>query len=140
MKKLIKSISNVITNSSSEVFLIDSGIARDIANTYQTEFIKITEVTEEYLENDGRFDTDAIFEVCELEKHLTDEELQIVHTAGGFYYISQENWSKIYHNHKDLIDEKMIGMAFIDIEDHFENHRDAEEDARCCAVWSEYLH
>lgn len=139
MKKLIKSITSVITNSSSEVFLMDSGLAHEIANDYVTDCIRIQEITEEYLENDARYESNAIFEVCELDKHLTDEDKELVESS-GIYFITQEDWSKIYHKYKDIIDGKMMGKAFIDIEDHFTNCDDAYDDAKGHAIWSDYRH
>lgn len=139
MKKLIKSITNVITNSSSEVFLMDCDLANEIANDYVTDFIKIEEITEEYLEHEGRYESDAIFEVCEMDKHFTDEDRELIENSGKCF-ITQDDWVTIYHKYKDIIDGKMIGMAFIDIEDHFTNCDDAYDDARNHAIWSDYRH
>lgn len=141
MRKFIKSITNVITNSSSEVFLMTNEEAEAIAKNYDNDdCIKIEKVTEEWLENEGAYEAEAIFERCQLKNHFTDEEREIIDSVGEYYYLSEEDWSKIYHNHKELIDEKMLGMSFIDIEDHFSNCEEAYDDARSCAVWSEYLH
>lgn len=90
MKCIIKvqSISDVITNSSSEVFIVteDSGLG--------------DKITESWL-RDG-WNSDIVCDVCDLV--YSDEDW--------------EDWEAFYEKHKEIIDEKLLGTYFVEISDH----------------------
>ena len=54
MKKIVKiqSISDIITNSSSEVFIMEHSLARSLENDYNSECITVNEISyDELLQN-----------------------------------------------------------------------------------------
>lgn len=138
MKMLIKSITSVITNSSSEVFIMDSEHADKILHSYDTDGIIVEDITEDYLEFDGRLDAEAIIEVAGLKDKLTDDEKKIFYNEEK--HASEEEWREFYQKHKKQINHNLLGKSFINIEDYFRDSRLALDDAKECCVWHEYNH
>lgn len=137
MKLLIKSITDVITNSSSEVFIMETEYAELIKEKYDTDAISITNITEEYLDSyKACHDAETIIEVAGLKDKLTDEEKNIFYDDD--VYASEDAWLEFYHKHKKQIDHNLLGKSFIDIEDYFRDSRLAFADANECCVWHDY--
>lgn len=134
---LIKSITDVITNSSSEVFIMNTEYAELIMEKYDTDAISVDVITEEYLDSyKACHDAETIIEVAGLKDKLTDEEKAIFYDDD--VYASEDAWLEFYRKHKKQIDHKLLGKSFIVIEDYFRDSSLAFADAKECCVWHDY--
>lgn len=123
----IQSISDIITNSSSETFLMhqsDADYYNNLPDTY--ECVTVTRVTEEYIRS-------SWWDITLIQNYLGLEELDGIRMDEDFY--------------NDYIDEFIIphmdelkDLYIVDIEDHFENAGDVLDEARSDALASENRH
>ena len=119
MKKLLKiqSISDIITNSSSEVFLMDSRDAERFKNIVPDNCLDITYISWEYLRNN----VDEL-----ILRELSDVNIRLT---------TKEDWNKALIDYKDSF-EKIIGYCLVDIEDNFPDWEEVYDEARdCCLVY-----
>lgn len=143
----VKSVSDVITNSSSEVFVM----TRENAD-YYTELegtcgcISAFEIDWGWLEKEGRHEVEMICDVIDVDiKELESETFYYVrdekwYFAGWHGSPTDEDWKTFLEKHKDVIEKKLIGMYWVDIEDHFEDAFVVTENARCDSIWRESRH
>lgn len=140
--KGIKSISDVITNSSSEVFVMcktDAEYYDKLENTNGC--ININEITWNNLKN-CRNEWEMVCNTCDINPEVIRGKR---HTGSEWwenYYEgpSQKEWENFLDIYHDTIQNKLIGFYWVDIEDHFENAYDVSEDARDDSIWSDYRH
>lgn len=138
----IQSFSDIITNSSSEVFLMNKTNAKYYYNLENTNgCISIEEITWDWLENHS-WEWEMICEYLDIDKNIIGEyhESQIWKGYGYWSGPEEENWLTFLNIYKDKIEEKIIGLYFVDIEDHFENAYEVTEEARDDSYWSDSRH
>lgn len=134
MKGIIKNISDVITNSSSEVFVMERPDAAEVAlyakenNIYGC--ISIKKIDEEWLQTEGGMEFQAICDCLGVENECGD----------SWYCHTKEEWAGFYEEHKNEIKQKLIGKYFIEIEDHFQNPEEILEFSREHSEWKDYRH
>lgn len=134
MKGIIKNISDVITNSSSEVFVMERPDAAEVAlyakenNIYGC--ISIKKIDEEWLQTEGGMEFQAICDCLGVENEWGD----------SWYCPTKEEWDGFYEEHKNEIKQKLIGKYFIEIEDHFQNPEEILEFSREHSEWKDYRH
>lgn len=134
MKGIIKNILDVITNSSSEVFVMERPDAAEVAlyakenNTYGC--ISIKKIDEEWLQTEGGMEFQAICDCLGVENELED----------SWYCPTKEEWAGFYEEHKNEIKQKLIGKYFIEIEDHFQNPEEILRFARHNCEYYESRH
>ena len=51
-----------------------------------------------------------------------------------------KDWEVFCEEYKDVINEKLVGLYWVDIEDHFADACEVSEDARSDSKWSDYRH
>lgn len=125
----IQSISDLITNSSSEVFVMDSASAHYYDSIDGC--ISIREIDEDWVRNEGQYEHELICSVCGLDA----KEL------GMFEWEpDDEIWDMFLELHWKEIKEKLVGLYFVDIEDHFEDAYEVSRSARHDSIWSDYRH
>lgn len=131
----IKSITDVITNSSSEVFIMDTKTAERIMfdNHENIEFFHFNKITKEFLEKPG-IDAEKILDACDLLDKITKEQ----YAKLTYYYLTNEEWTEIYEKFKEEIDKNLLDACFLTIEDHFANCLEVFEEAKFSALWSEH--
>ena len=133
MKKIIKNISDVITNSSSEVFVMKKEDAGEVAlfdkdnETYDC--ISIHKMDEDWVRTQGSWEAQMI---CDL--------IGIVNPFNEDFYPDEDEWSKFVDEHLDEMKEKVFGKYYIDIEDHFAEAEEILEFSREHSEWKDYRH
>lgn len=53
---------------------------------------------------------------------------------------SKEDWLTFIDIYKDKIEKELIGLYFVDIEDHFEDAYTVTDNARSDSLWCDYRH
>lgn len=138
----IQSISDVITNSSSEVFLMDKTSAEYYYHLEDTNnCVSIQEITWDWLINDGLWEWKMICEYLNIDKDIPGiyHESQTRKGTGYWEGPNEEDWITFLDIYADKI-EKIIGLYFVDIEDHFEDAYTVIDNARDDSYWSDYRH
>ena len=132
----IKSISDVITNSSSEVFVMCKSDAEYYDNLENTNgCVDITEITWDSLRDwyqGWSNELEMICDVCDIDKY------DVINTATCD--LTEEDWNAFLDLYHDVIQEKLIGMYWVDIEDHFEDAIEVSDEARGDSIWNDYRH
>ena len=137
----IQSFTDVITNSSSTVFVMHEFHADYYKNNEEAApYIEVEPITMEWL----RLHPDEVEMVCSL-LHVNPEEITTLHKADwGSYYNDPdpEAWEAFLNKHADKIKEVFEdgNLYWVDIEDHFCGAYDLIEDAHDYADWSENRH
>lgn len=142
MKKIVKiqSVSDIITNSSSEVFIMEHSLAKSIENEYDTECITVNEITyDTLLQNTWDYD---IYTTLLVKLGIVSYD----ECNYGRNWQAAETNREIFHNiivsHEAEIKKALTEneYALIDIEDHFEDWEDASDDAHSYCITYESRH
>ena len=139
----IQSFSDIITNSSSEVFLMRESDAKYYDNLENTEgCVRVSEITWNWLLNEGLWEWEMVCEFLYIDKSTIGEyeECQTYSGYGWWDGPTEEDWNTFLDMYKELIDEKLIGLYFVDIEDHFPEAYEVTENARHDCLWTDYRH
>ena len=133
----IKSISDVITNSSSEVFVMCKSAAKHYYNLKDTNgCINIHEITWDDLRENWCcrwcYELEMICDICDI--NIND----IINTATCD--MTEDDWNAFLELYHDVIQDKLIGFYWVDIEDNFEDAIEVSDDARGDSIWSDYRH
>lgn len=133
MKKFIKSVSDVITNSSSEVFVMKKEDACEVAlfdkDNETCGCISIHKMDENWIRTQGSWEAQMI---CDL--------IGIANPFNEDLYPNEDDWSEFVHEHLDEMREKVSGKYYIDIEDHFADAEEILEFSREHSEWKDYRH
>ena len=148
----ILSISDVITNSSNEVFIMSGNDAKYYDNLENTDgCVSIQLIDLDWILN--AWEIEAVIDICNLDKSevctFVENQTNKEHWWDDIYKGKRghwedptpEDWKTFCELHKDAIDELVSEeLYFVDIEDHFENAYDVIESARSDALWSDNRH
>jgi hypothetical protein len=142
MKKIVKiqSISDIITNSSSEVFIMEHSLARSLENDYNTDCISVDDITyEKMLEDNWNYEiyTEMLVKlgiVTWAECNYNSSSRAYTENRKIFQDVLKANEEKI---RKALTDNE---YAWVDIEDHFTEWENASDDAHDYCITSESRH
>ena len=133
MKKIIKNISDVITNSSSEVFVMNKEDASEIAlfdidnETYDC--ISIHKMDENWVRTQGSREAQMICDLLKIDNPFNES-----------FYPDEDDWSKFVDEHLDDMKENVFGKYYIDIEDYFADAEEILEFSREHSEWKDYRH
>lgn len=134
----IQSFSDVITNSSSTVFLMHEVDAKYWEKETPDDMCDITEITHQWL-LDNNWEWELIFDFLNLDKNLISYEEE-----GSYrnYWRDPdpETWQMWVDDNIELLKEKIIGLYYVEIEDHFEDAYEWIESASDDALISDYRH
>lgn len=137
----IQSFTDVITNSSSSVFVMQEYNAEyynDLGNT--GDCISIERITMDWL----RSNPDEVEMVCAMLKIEPSEVTTYTKSSWGGYgwweTPDTSAWELFLELHKDEIEKTFKDLYWVDIEDHFEDAWEVTEDARDDALWYESRH
>lgn len=135
----IQSFTDIITNSSSTVFVMSEFFANYYDKLEHTEgCIDVVKIDMDWLKNN-------VYEfemVCSL-LDIDPSEITVWEKTKywqGWETPNQETWETFLELHKDKIEEVFEDLYWVDIEDHFENAWDVTEEASDDAIWSDYRH
>lgn len=137
----IQSISDLITNSSSEVFVMYKQDAEYYEDLDTGGCVDITPITMDWLHSwYGRGEWEMLCSICNLDP----KEIRGPYHSGTYYsYYSdpdEETWNSFLELHKDVIEERIKDLYWVDIEDHFPDAADVNDSARDDAIWTDYRH
>ena len=133
MKKIIRSLSDVITNSSSEVFVMKKQDACEVAlfdkdnETYDC--ISIHKMDENWVRTQGSWEAQMICDLLKIDNPFNED-----------FYPDEDDWSEFVDEHLDDMKEKLFGKYYIDIEDHFAEAEKILEFSREHSEWKDYRH
>ena len=133
MKKIIRSVSDIITNSSSEVFVMKKEDACEVAlfdkdnETYDC--ISIHKMDEDWVRTQGSLEAQMICDLIGIDNPFNED-----------FYPDEDDWSKFVDEHLDDMKEKVFGKYYIDIEDHFAEAEKILEFSRKHSEWKDYRH
>lgn len=133
----IQSFSDVITNSSSSVFVMNATDANHYGDLPHTEgCIDVELITVDWLH-------DRIYEfemVCDMLK-VDPATITCRHPKYGCWEEpDSETWDAFLESHKEQIKEVFRDLYWVEIEDHFEGAWEVTEDAYDDAIWSDSRH
>ena len=162
-----QSFSDVITNSSSTVFLVEHDVFEDVQkcephnNVYSVELTWDELCPEDF--NIVDMSTLTTYQLSEINSTLynvsnnVDMLLECLSNNTDKLVIKDQEWfdsintygldtqdvKKYYdfcHDNKELIEDKLIGKVYVDIENHFEATEEVYDYARCNSIWWESQH
>ena len=136
----IQSFTDVITNSSSTVFVMHEDDARYYEQLENAEgCIDIQPITMEWLQ-DNRYEFEMVLDLL----NIPCSEISTYHKYNEYYGYwktpDQTTWESFLESHKEQIEEVFQDLYWVDIEDHFEDAYEVTEEARCGAKWYESRH
>lgn len=137
----IQSFTDVITNSSSTVFVMCEANAtyyNKLENTNNC--ISIEPINMNWLLDNP----EEVEMVCDM-LGIEISEISTYHKVDWVNYgwwetPDQDAWKTFLELHKDEIEKTFEDLYWVDIEDHFENADIITDDARDDAEWSDYRH
>lgn len=133
----IGSISDVITNSSSEVFVMNRTDA-DSYNRLPQTFgnIEVTEIGWSFL-NELNYEWQMVCTVCDIDDTIIRGHP--IKTLYGERYASPalEDWQAFLELYHDIIQEKLIGKYYVRICNHFDSAMDVIESAYKVSIFHE---
>lgn len=162
-----QSFSDVITNSSSTVFLVDRNTSEELNKMVPEDCIHSDELTWDELCPEmfniidmSTLTTDQVAEINSIlynvsnnvnilfEILLQDTDKLVIKDQEWFestntYGLDTQDVKKYYdfcQDNKELIEDKLIGKVYVDIEDHFEDTEEVYDYARCNSIWWESQH
>ena len=137
----IQSFTDVITNSSSTVFVMHEDDARYYEKLEGAEdCIYVSPITMDWLMHNS----DEFEMVLDL-LNIPCSEITTYHKfnayCGGYWETPDDSvWESFLESHKEQIEEVFKDLYWVDIEDHFEDAYEVTEDARSSAKWYESRH
>ena len=99
----LQSVSDIITNSSSEVFLVGRNPSKDLLGM-DSGCIAVIAMDKEWLKNIWNEEQDLICSIPGLEK---------------YYYLGEKDWSKLFDTLIDKVAKLADGYYYVEIEDHY---------------------
>ena len=137
----IQSFTDVITNSSSTVFVMHESDAKYYDRLDNTDgCIYIMPITLDWM-----LDNIDEFEMVLDLLNIPCSEITTYHKFnayyGGYWKTPDESvWESFLESHKEQIEETFRDLYWVDIEDHFEDAYEITEEARSDAKWYESRH
>lgn len=135
----IQSFTDVITNSSSTVFVMSEFYADYYDKLAHTEgCIDVEKINMDWL-NDHVHEFEMVCRLLDIDL----SELTVIRENKywrGWETPDQDSWEAFLELHRDKIEEVFKDLYWVDIEDHFEGALDVTEKASDDAIWSDYRH
>jgi len=132
----IKSVSDVITNSSSEVFVMYKSDAEYYDNLESAMGnVTIQEITWDELKDWYNGWSDQLEMICDVCGLNIDD---IINTTTCD--MTEDDWYAFLELYHDIIEKKLIGLYWVGIRDHFEDAIEVNNQARKDSIWTDYQH
>lgn len=140
----IQSFTDVITNSSSSVFIMHESDANYYESTVPNDCLTINEITLGWIK-EHYWNWGLILRACNID--FVEVSCKETYTYGSNKEYSYTYWKdpnkedwKYWVDTNQLRLEPVLGKYFVEIEDHFENAYDVTENAYDDAIISESRH
>lgn len=140
----IQSFTDVITNSSSSVFIMHEDDANYYKSTVPDDCLTINEITLDWIK-EQYWNWELVLRACDIDFNEISYEKTYCYGPNDKYKHTywvdpnKEEWIK-WVDVNQLRLEPALGKYFVEIEDHFENAWDATESAYGDAIVSESRH
>jgi hypothetical protein len=137
----LQSYTDVITNSSSTVFLMHKEDAEFYEKDTPNDCCSIEEIDQQWL-LDNRWEWELVFDFLDIDKNIISKEIEY----NGYYTYTywedpdEDLWRLWIDENLGLLQEKLFGLYYVDIEDHFEGAYDYIESAGDDALYTESRH
>jgi hypothetical protein len=132
----IQSFTDVITNSSSTVFVMNRANATYYKTLENTQgCVSMQPITAEWLK-DNLYEFEM---VCKF-LHTSPSEFTIQYEDDEWEWPSVEDWQDFVNKHKHEINEVFKNLYYVEIEDHFEDAWDVIRNAMDDAEWYDCRH
>ena len=137
----LQSYTDVITNSSSTVFLMHKDDAEFYEKDTPKNCCRIEEINQQWL-LDNRWNWELVFDFLDIDKNTISTEIK----SDGFwpypYWDDPDEvmWGLWIDDNLSLLQEKLFGLYYVSIEDHFEDAYDYIESVRDDALYTEWGH
>ena len=115
----LQSYTDVITNSSSTVFIMRKEDAKFYKEDAPYGCCRIAKINKQWL-LDNRWEWELVFDFLNINKNTLSKE----HKGNYYSYWDdpdEEVWELWIDNNLALLQKKLFGLYFVDIEDHFED-------------------
>lgn len=140
----IQSFTDVITNSSSSVFIMHEDDANYYSDTVPDDCLTIQDITLDWVK-EHYWEWELILRACDID--FTEVSYEKTHNYGSnnqYSYTywkdpSEEDWKQWVERNQSRL-EPVLGKYFVEIEDHFEDAWDVTENAYDDAIASESRH
>ncbi len=133
----IQSYTDVITNSSSTVFIMTEANAKFYEEDVPNDCC-LTELIDKQWLMDHVWEWQLVFDFLDIDKTIIST---LIENKWGSYWdnVSEEDWHAWLELNEETI-KPILGLYWVDIEDHFEDAYDYTESARDDALFSDYRH
>ena len=137
----LQSYTDVITNSSSTVFLMHKEDAEFYEKDTPNDCGSIEEIDYQWLLN-NRWNWELVFDFLNIDKNTISTEIK----SDGFWSYSYWDdpddgmWEFWIDNNLSLLQEKLFGLYYVSIEDHFKDAYNYIESAGDDALHTEWRH
>ena len=124
----IKSITDVVTNSSSEVFILQRDDAYELERDYP--FITVSELSLDSIEENSWFSdlySWAVSSISNDTPYLSEN-------------IDNDGWREFIKKHQKAFETLVEDYVEVDIEDNYEGWDSATDEARRCSIASKNCH
>lgn len=131
----LQSYTDVITNSSSTVFLMREFDANYWRDTIPDACCDIDYIDEDWLMKHP-WEWELVFDYLNIDKNTISTEIK------GSYWetVEIETWEEWLKTNKDLINKELVGLYFVEIHDHFENAYETIESASDDSLLTDWRH
>ena len=124
----IKSITDVVTNSSSEVFILQRDDAYELERDYP--FITVSELSLDLIEENSWFSdlySWAVSSISDDTPYLSEN-------------IDNDGWREFIKKHQKAFETLVEDYVEVDIEDNYEGWDSATDEARSCSIAGKNCH
>jgi hypothetical protein len=137
----LQSYTDVITNSSSTVFVMHKSDAEFYEKDTPNNCCSIEEIDYQWL-LDNKWNWGLVFDFLNIDRNTISTEIE----SDGFWHYSYWDdpddgmWEFWIDDNLSLLQEKLFGLYYVDIEDHFEGAYEYIESASDNALKTEWRH
>ena len=134
----LQSYTDVITNSSSTVFLMRKEDAEFYEKDTPGGCCRIEKIDHQWL-LDNIWEWTLVFDFLDIDKNIISKEIESFYSS--YWDDPDENlWRFWIEDNLSLLQEKLFGLYYVDIEDHFEGAYEYIESAGDDALHTEWRH
>ena len=135
----LQSYTDVITNSSSTVFIMYENDAKFYEKDTPEGCCRIERIDYQWLLN-NRWEWALIFDFLDINKNTISKEEEGYYCSFYWSDPDEDLWKLWIDDNLSLLKEKLFGLYYVDIEDHFEDAYEYIESASNKALQTEWRH